>query len=113
MAWRPSALLDAGTSVAVASTTTLLSGPHDVVGGQVCGIALTNQDASQTLEAWVEVSADGATWEAKAWSGLSAIAPNSMRYDGFSVSFEKKIRVRGTASGAGLTANIYMELFTE
>lgn len=66
MAWRPSALLDAGTSVAVASTTTLLSGPHDVVGGQVCGIALTNQDASQTLEAWVEVSADGATWEAKA-----------------------------------------------
>ena len=74
-------------SVEVASTATTIAGPFDVVGGTYAEVALTNTDGSQTLNAWVESSPDGTTWNAKLnWQGLDAIAAGELRYEGF-VSF--------------------------
>lgn len=117
MSWKPSTYL-AGTptlpaSVEVASTATTIAGPFDVVGGTYAEVALTNTDGSQTLNAWVESSPDGTTWNAKLnWQGLDAIAAGELRYEGFDCTYERHVRIRGTASGAGLTSTIFMAIYT-
>lgn len=104
------------TPVTVDSTDTVLAGPFNLASLQstLMGISLTNLDGAQTLTAWVENSPDGITgWEAKrSWAGLEDIGPGETRNEGFTCVYERWLRIVGTASGAGLSATIYVEDFS-
>lgn len=104
----------APSPVTVDSTDTVMAGPFDVTEATMVGLSVTNLDGTQTLTAWIENSPDGTSgWEAKRnWAGLEDIGPGETRNEGFACSYERWLRVVGTASGAGLSATIYVEDFT-
>ena len=97
-----------GGVVAVASTDTLVVSPFSVVLEERVGCTLANDDATQTLNAWVEVgpTADG-PWYRSPWSGFEVILPTTSRTDVFGTVGYQFARLVGTQSGAGGNVRVW------
>ena len=93
-------------------TTTVVpsneTGPSDTYSGQV-----KNTDGSQTLDCYIQTSWDGTNWGTSEWAGLTGIAAGETRQFSVATGKARFIRIIGTASGAGLTASVSVELSYE
>jgi hypothetical protein len=85
-----------------------------IAGDTRLSIHLTNLDASQVLDAWLEASWDGSTgWTKLAPIGLDAMDPLEVRYCTVSVRVWRSLRLMGKFSGAGAQAKVSAEMIGE
>lgn len=99
-----------GSSVSVNPVQTVLvasseTGPSDTFSG-----VIRNTDATQVLNCSMQTSWDNTNWSTAEWYGLDNIAAGEARSFSVSTGKARYIRIVGTASGAGLTANVSAEL---
>lgn len=77
-------------------------GPHPSLTVEV-----TNTDGTQVLDAWLETSAvSTGPWSIQGTSELRQVQPGESRNPPLDMAGLLWVRVVGTASGAGLTANV-------
>jgi hypothetical protein len=103
-------VLNDSSSVSVSPIQTVIvasadTGPSDTFVG-----VIRNTDATQTLNCSIQTSWDNVNWGNTEWYGLETIAPGEARPFSVNTGKARYIRIVGTASGAGLTANVSAEL---
>lgn len=91
-----------GVPVAVSPIATTIVPSSPTTRAQFLAVTLLNSDASQTLAAWLEASPDGTNWSDPIGIGLDAVGPLKSAVARVEVGGYQNVRVRGTASGAGL-----------
>ena len=100
------------SAVTVQSTTTVLYGP--VKSGQYddeCYVEALNDDAGQTLDAYVELAtAEAGPWKRTAYEGLTGIGPGDAAHVKFDIRAYPWWRLTGVASGAGLDARVTVRI---
>lgn len=97
-----------GRVVSVAPTATTLVDAFAVRGMTRAVFTLANDDATQTLNAWLEVGpTSSGPWDATEWTGLDDIAALDSRTEAADVAGHSYMRVRATSSGAGLDCRVW------
>lgn len=98
--------------VSVGPTTTTIVSQVSCWNFEELSITLTNDDATQQLDAWVEMAPDlnGAPgpWDQSQWTGLEQIAAGESRTEVAVVRGRQWCRVVGRASGAGLSCRVWL-----
>lgn len=91
--------------VEVAPTPTVLMGPFDSFLIDQLVVRVENTDVSQSLDAWFEVTwRDSTVYDQWQDSYFMGIPPGEARQKAVDISSQPVFRMRGQASGAGLTA---------
>lgn len=94
-------VIAARTTVSVAPTDTVLVAAFRPTR-RVLSVEVVNDDATQTLAAWLEVSSDSAgPWSRVADLGLEAVVAGDAGYGKADVSAVPWCQVVGTMDGAG------------
>ena len=97
-----------GREVTVAPVATTLCGPLAVGNIETVGLALANDDGSQSLAAYVELGPTAAgPWFQSPWAAFEAIAAGATVSDVAQTHGHAWMRLRGTASGAGLDCRVW------
>jgi len=95
-------------TVAVAPTSTVILAPFSCWGFEELSVVLTNSDATQELNAWVEMAPTiSGPWDQSQWTGLEQIAALETRVEVAVLRGRQYARITGTASGAGLNCRIW------
>jgi len=97
-----------GGIVVVAPTDTVMVAPFAVSQSERVGATLANDDATQTLNAWVEVGPTlSGPWYRSPWAGFEAVAATTSRTDVFGTVGYQFARIVGTQSGAGGNVRVW------
>ena len=109
-----------GSTVPVAGTDTVIVAPFDVrtLGVEVSpygasqrpavAISLSNDDGSQTLNAWVEVAPTASgPWMRSSWAAFETMAAGATRSDVFASAGYQWVRLVGLMDGAGGNTRVW------
>lgn len=94
--------------VAVAPVATTLWGPVVVRNLKGVAVTLANDDGAQTLAAFIEVGpSETGPWYQSPWAAFESLAAGASVSDVAATEGYGYARMRGTASGAGLSARVW------
>lgn len=97
-----------GRTVAVGPTATTVVDAFSALGMSRLVVTLTNDDPTQELDAWLEAGpTSSGPWDLTEWTGLADILAGESRTEVADVQGHAYLRIRGTASGAGLSCRAW------